>query len=1036
MKKKNNKLSQLLLLMVAVVSFLPGISNAQENRTVTGKVTDAATKITLPGVSVKVKGTANGVSTTTEGTYSLQVKGGEILVFSFIGYESKEIAVGQGNTMDVALSESAADLKEVVVTALGITRKTKSLTYATQQLNNSDLTTVKDPSGNVMNSLSGKIAGAVVTPAATGPGGAARVVLRGNRSISGNNNALIVVDGVPIDNTMTTEQGGSGSANTPATQQKSTSSGYSGSDGAASINPEDVESITVLKGPAAAALYGSRAANGALMITTKKGKSGKVAINYNGGIAIDNALLLMDLQNTYGQGNGGVKGATSAGSWGAPATTYKDNVKDFYNTGTTVNNSVNISGGTDKMQGYGSYTNKSISGIVPKNRLDRNTLNLRLNNEILPGLTTDVKLTYVNQKIRNKPRLGDNGVTNEVLIMPRDMSSDVLKNFEKVNPDNQQPQPIYWTNSASFQNPYWDVNRTALNEERNRIMLVGLAKYQINEWLSVQGRYSLDRYDDKITGSFYEGTLPINTLKGGRYQENHVNRWERNIDVLLSGTNKVGKDFGVTYNVGGSLLNNSGYNTQSLANGLRIPNKFDLNFASTPAFANIVAKKEIQSVYGNAELNYKQMLFLDASARNDWSSTLPAPHSYFYPSVGLSGVLSEIASLPEWISFAKIRGAYTQVGNDADPYLLNQTYTYSPGAGSGFIARDQTRYINNLKPERTKAWELGMEWRFFNDRLSLDASVYQTNTVNQLIFIGLPQPSGYNNQYVNVGDIQNKGMEVMLRGNIIKQDDFKWNSTFNFSLNRNKLLTLLPGISQASLTTATNYASLLIKPGGSYGDLFGHIWEKNENGQYKIGATGLPIVQQLQKVGNFNPDYTLGLTNQFQYKDFDVSFLVDGRVGGTVISGTDAMLGYFGIAEYTTAYREGGLVLPGVLADGSQNTKAINAETLWTQVSQGGTNAYAQFFAYSATNFRLRELSIGYKFDIKNSKIRSARISATGRNLFFIYRGKSLLDIPGIGKRTLPIDPEAAIGTSNYQGIEAGILPSTRSFGLNLSVSF
>nr|WP_068888437.1 SusC/RagA family TonB-linked outer membrane protein [Pedobacter panaciterrae] len=1036
MKRKLTKLSRLLILLVAAVLLCPGISTAQDNRTISGIVTDASSKHTLPGVSVKIKGSSNGVSTDSEGKYTIQIKAGDVLMFSFVGYEAKEITVATQSKLDVGLTESSAELNEVVVTALGITRKSKSLTYATQQLNNADLTTVKDPTGNVMNSLSGKIAGAVVTPAATGPGGAARVVLRGNRSISGNNNALIVVDGVPIDNTMTTEQGGGGSANTPATQQKSTSSGYSGSDGAASINPEDVESITVLKGPAAAALYGSRAANGALMITTKKGKSGKVSINYNGGVAVDNALLLMDFQNTYGQGNGGVAGPTAAGSWGAPATTYKNNVKDFYNTGTTVNNSINISGGTDKMQGYVSYTNNLISGIVPNNKLDRNTLNLRLNNEILPGLTTDLKVTYVNQKIRNKPRLGDNGVTNEVLIMPRDMSSETLKNFETINPDNQQPQPLYWTNSSFFQNPYWDVNRTALSEERNRIMLVGSAKYQINEWLFVQGRYSLDRYDDKIKGSFYAGTLPINTLPGGRYQENNVNRWERNIDVLLSGNNKIGNDFGVNYNLGASLLNNSGYNTQSLANGLRIPNKFDLNFASTPAFTNIVAKKEIQSVYGSAELNYKQQLFLDASARNDWSSTLPSPHSYFYPSVGLSALFSEIFSLPDWVNFAKVRGAYTQVGNDADPYLLNQTYTYSPGAGSGFIARDQTKYINDLKPERTKAWELGTEWRFIDDRLSLDATFYKTNTVNQLIFIGLPQPSGFNNQYVNVGDIQNKGMELMLKGTPIKNDNFTWSSTFNFALNRNKVLSLLPGISQASLTTATNYASLLIKPGGAYGDLFGQVWEKDANGRNKISSTGLPVVQQLQKIGNFNPDYTLGLSNQFDYKNFSLSFLIDGRVGGTVISGTDAMLGYFGIADYTTAFREGGLVLPGVLADGSENTKAISAEQLWTQVSQGGTNAYGQFFAYSATNFRLRELSLGYTFNVKNSKIRTARIAATGRNLFFLYRGKSLLDIPGIGKRTLPIDPEAAIGTSNYQGIETGILPSTRSFGLNLSVSF
>lgn len=1025
----------ILLLVVLTISLPMGIL-AQNLTSIAGTIRSQADNTTLPGVSVKVKGQTTGTSSNTEGRYRVEAKTGDILVFSSVGYQTKELAIGNDAIVDVLLIEDAAQLNEVVVTALGIERQTKSLTYATQELKNEDLTTVKDPSGNVMNSLNGKVAGAVVTPAATGPGGAVRVVLRGNRSISGNNNALIVVDGVPIDNTMSTEQGGGGSANTVATQQKSLSSGYSGSDGGASINPEDVESITVLKGPAAAALYGSRAANGALMITTKKGKDGAVKLNYSGGITTDKPLLLMDFQNTYGRGNGGVAGADAAGSWGAVAATYPDNVRSFYNTGTTINNSVNISGGTAKMQGYASYTNNAIAGIVPTNHLDRNTLNLRLNNEILPGLTTDVKVTYLNQKIKNKPRLGDNGVTNEALIMPRDMSSEELKNFESINAETLQPQPLYWTNSSFFQNPYWDVHRTSLNEERNRIMLVGSVKYQLTDWLFAQGRYSLDRYDDKITGAFHEGTLPVPTLAGGRYQENHVNRWERNIDFLLSGTNEIGTDFGVNYNIGAALLNNSGYNTQSLANGLRIPNMFDLNFASTPTFANIAAEKEIQSVYGSATLNYKQQLFLDVTARNDWSSTLPAPHSYFYPSFGLSGLLSEMIKMPSWVSYAKVRGAYTQVGNDADPYLLQQTYSYSPGAGDGFVARDQIKYIDDLKPEKTKAWEIGTEWRFFEGRLGLDASVYKTNTVNQLIFIGLPQPSGYNNQYVNVGDIENKGLEIMLTGNPVKKDNFSWNTTLNFALNRNKVLSLLPGIEQANLSPSTNFGSLLIKPGGSYGDIYGFKWAQDANGAYQINNAGLPVVQQLQNIGNFNPDYTISWLNQVDYKQFTLSFMIDGRVGGTVISGTDALLGYFGLADYTTKNREGGLVLPGVLPDGSPNNIAISAEQLWTQVSQGGTNAYGDFFAYDATNFRLRELSLGYTLTLKNSPIKTARFSFTGRNLFFFYRGKSKLDIPGIGKRTLPVDPEAAIGTSNFQGIESGILPSTRSFGFNLNLSF
>jgi TonB-linked SusC/RagA family outer membrane protein len=1023
-----------LILIILLFSCSPLV--AQDVKEISGTVIDAAVQTAIPGANILIKGSSTGVSSDVNGNFTISTKPSDVLVISYIGYQTQEVTVGNQTKIQILLLGAASQLEEVVVTALGITRESKSITYAAQQLSNSDLTSIKDPSANVINSLNGKIAGAVITPAATGPGGAVRVVLRGNRSISGNNNALIVIDGVPIDNTMTTEQGGSGSANTPATQQKSTSSGYSGSDGAASINPEDVESVTVLKGPAAAALYGSRAANGALMITTKRGKSGKTQVNYNGGISIENPLLLMQLQNIYGRGNGGVTGQTAAGSWGAPAQTYKDNVKSFYNTGTTLNNSVNISGGTDKMQGYASYTNNSISGIIPNNKLNRNTLNLRLNNEILPGLTTDIKITYVNQKITGKPRLGDNGVTNEALIMPRDMSPEELQNYESINPATGQPQPVYWTTSSFFQNPYWDVNRTSLNEERNRVMMVGSAKYQFTDWLFLQARYSLDRYDDKITGSYHAGTLPVPTLAGGRYQENHVNRWERNIDVLLSGNNTFGPDFGLTYNLGGAILNNNGYNTQSLANGLRIPNVFDLNFASTPAFANIVARKEIQSVYASATASFRDLIFVDLSARNDWSSTLPSPHSYFYPSVGISTLLTGLLKLPNWISYSKIRAAYTQVGNDADPYLLNQTYTYAQGAGSGFVTRDQTRYINNLKPERTNALEIGTEWRFLNGRVGIDATLYKTNTVNQLIFIGLPQPSGFNNQYINVGDIQNKGIELMLTATPVKSENISWTTNLNFAANRNKVIALLPGIQQASLTTATNFASSLIRPGGSYGDLYGFMWSKNEQGQHRISANGLPVVDQLQKIGNFNPDYTLGWNNQLSYKKLRLSFLVDGRVGGTIISGTDALLGYFGLAEYTTAHREGGLILPGVSPDGNPNAVPISAEQLWTQVSQGGTNAWGEFFAYSATNFRLRELSLGYDFTIANSRVKAARLSLTARNLFFLYRGKSLVDIPGVGKRTLPVDPESAIGSSNYQGIESGIVPSTRSLGLNINFSF
>lgn len=1024
-----------LYLLLYLLIALPGQLMAQTSP-VKGTVRDAVSKTPLPGVTITVKGTTQGVTSAANGTYSLSVPAGASLVFSFVGYARQEIPVNGRPTIDVGLSESSSSLNEVVVTALGIERKTRSLGYATQQLGTESINAVKDPSANIMNSLNGKVAGAVVTPAASGPGGAVRVVLRGNRSISGNNNALIVVDGVPIDNTMSTETGGKGSANAVSTQIKSPVSGYSGSDGAASINPQDVESINVLKGPAAAALYGSRAANGALIITTKSGKSGKPVIHYNGGVSVDQPNLLMKFQNTYGRGNGGQFGARSGASWGAPAETFAGNVRGFFNTGTAVNNAVDVSGGTDKIKGYASYANNAISGIYPKNTLQRNTLNLRLNAEVLPRLTTDVKLTYVSQDIKNKPRVGDQGVANEAYIMPRDLSPDSLKRYEGFDAKGK-PYPVYWTNSSVFQNPYWDVYRNSVNESRNRIMLMGLVKYQLRNWLSVQGRYSLDRYDDKITASYYDGTVAFPAQPGGRYLEGYVNHWERNMDLLLSGNNALSNNFHLSYNVGGSVLTSKGYNTQSLANGLSIPNQFNLNFASAPAFANTTVRKEIQSVYANAQLDFKQYLYLDVSARNDWSSTLPSPYSYFYPSVGLSAVISDMIKMPSWVSFGKIRASYTQVGNDADPYLLLQTYDYTLGAGNGFVSRNATRSIRDLKPEQTKSYEAGLEARFFDGRLGVDATVYKNNTINQLIYIGLPQASGFTNQYINAGNIENKGVEVMLTGTPIRKGKFTWNTTLNYATNKNKVLSLAPGVDQADLSPSTVFGSLLIRPGGSYGDIYGFAWSRDEKtGQRMVNANGLPVVTPTQKLGNFNPDFTLGWSNQFQYKDLTLSFLIDGRVGGVLVSGTDAILAAYGVADYTTRFRDGGLVLPGILPDGSQNNVAIKAEDLWTTVSQGGRNAYGEFFTYSATNFRLRELSLAYDFKLNNKVLKSARVALTGRNLFFLYRGKSLLDIPGIGKRKLPVDPEMANGASNFQGIEAGLLPAVRSFGLNVNLSF
>ncbi len=1029
---------RLAFLLFLCFLFGPSVE-AQEVRDIRGVVHNEANQ-PLTGTNIAVKNGTTWVLTGREGSYSLRARAVDTIVFSHVGYETAERIVGDASVINVVLREKVTELSSVVVTALGIKRQAQSLTYSTHQLSGKEITAVQDPGGNIMNSLSGKVANMVVTPAASGPGGAARVILRGNRSINGNNNALIVVDGVPIDNSMSWEPNGGGSANTLGTQSKGIGSSYAGMDGASSVNPEDVETITVLKGPAAAALYGSRAANGALIITTKSGKTGKTSINYNGGVSVDLPYFLNTFQNEYGAGNGGAAGTNAAQSWGAKTKTYPDNVKSFYRDGFLANNYIDVSGGTEKMRAFASYAHNNTNGIVPKNSMTRDNFNVRVSGRILPRLSMDAKITYLNQSIDHLPRLGDQGIHNEAYIMPRDLSVDALKNFEKTDPATGQPIPVYWANSSIFQNPYWDVYRMNVTENRDRILLLGSLKYELTDWLNVQARYSLDKDDDLLTGAYFNGTVlaPFNP-PGGRYQESAIRRWERNVDFLFSGNNKIADNLSVSYNLGGAILDQRGGSKSTLANGLNVINKFSFDFASALSATTVPFKKEIQSLYGNVLFNFKDYLYLDGSLRNDWSSTLPAPYSYSYPSVGLAAVISEMTKLPLWISFGKIRVAYTNVGNDADPYRTTQLYLYSAGAGSGFISRDATKSVTGLKPEKTKSMEAGIEWRFFNNRLGLDATFYKTNTVNQLVLIGLPAASGFSNQYVNVGDIRNAGFEAHLSAIPISTPVFKWTSNINFALNRNKIISLKEGITSTVLAASTNFGQLIIAPGGSYGDIYGYGWAKDATtGKYLITATGLPVATPArdQKLGNFNPDYTVGWNNSLSYKRFNLGFQVDGRVGGIIMSGTDAIMAYYGVSDYTTKFRDGGLVLDGVLADGSNNTTAINAEKLWTTLSAGGRNTgYDQFFAFDATNFRLRELSVGYTFKLNPGFVKDVRLSLSGRNLLFLYRGKSKLDIPGIGRRTLPVDPESAIGTSNYQGIESGLPPAVRSIGINLHVS-
>lgn len=1019
---------------------------AQAQKTVSGKVTSPGGEA-LIGVNVLEAGTSSGTITDIDGSYQLRVSSDNAsLLFSYTGFQDQTVAVSGRSTVDVVMQEGV-DLSEVVVTALGISREKKALSYSAQTVDGDQINTVRD--ANFVNTLGGKVAGLQVSQSASGPGGQSKVVLRGNRSL-GNNNALFVIDGVPVDNTAYGSVG-------------SDFGGYSGTDGAVNINPDDIDNISVLKGAAAAALYGSRAANGVIMITTKKGKSGKLSVDVNSGVSWESAMILPSFQNEYSQGNGGVYAPSAAGSWGEKmtgqsVTNYRgnqqsltaqpDNVKDFFEVGQSLNNSVGITTGSEKVQTYFSYSNAQISGIVPNNTLDRHTVNLRVGTQVSKRLSTDAKVTYIHQKNDHKVKSGEeNAAIQNVFLIPRSVSLDDVKEYS--TPDAfGQPTPSYWTNSSIYTNPYWVTDLTNVSDQRDRVIGLASVTYKLTDWLKIMGRGSVDRYNDADENSFYDKTV-LWAQQGGRYERGYRNFTEQNYELLLMGDKALSGDLGINYTLGTSVNKRRFTSAYSNAAGLLIPNKFGLDFARTIQSGNDLIEREIQAVFGTVQLAYSNYLYLDLTARNDWSSTLPADNrSYFYPSVGLTWVLSDMMELPSAISFGKIRASYTKVGNDADPYNLFQTYSFGQGGTNGFIGRDNVQPASDLKPELTTALELGLDWRFFSNRLGVDLTFYKTNTVNQLLTLSLPPASGFAFKYFNAGDIENKGIELSLNLVPVKTEKLTWDATVNFARNTNTIVELSESTKIAFLAGGYGRtAAPLVKEGESFGDLYTTRWaNKEDDGTYSyvddgspriVDANGKPYpTTNQEKIGNFNPDFTLGFNNSFTFGKLNFSFLIDGRKGGVVVSGTDANAAFYGNADYTTAYRDAGSwVVDGVLATGEKNATPINAESFWTTAS-GGRYSWGEFFAYDATNFRLREVTLGYDFG-KVGFFNGMRLSLVGRNLFFLYRGKALLELPGVPERRMNFDPDVSLGgANNFQGVEYGNIPSSRSVGLNLKLSF
>ncbi len=1036
--KKHLALTLTLLCLGTVLTFA--------QRTVSGKVTSAGGE-SLIGVNVVELSTGTGTVTDIDGSYELQVSSdNSTLEFSYTGYQTQTVAVGGRSVIDVEMAEGV-ELEEVVVTALGISREKKALTYSAQTVGGEDINTVRD--ANFVNTLSGKVAGLQVSQSASGPGGQARVVLRGNRSL-GNNNALFVIDGVPVDNTAYGSVG-------------SDFGGYAGTDGAVNINPDDIDNISVLKGAAAAALYGSRAANGVIMITTKKGKEGRLSVDVNSGVSWEQPLLLPSFQNEYSQGNGGVYAPSAAGSWGEKMngqsvtnylgnsqslTPQPDNVRDFFRTAMSLNNSVGITSGTEKVQTYFSYSNSAVEGIVPNNRLDRHTVNLRVGTQISKRLSTDAKVTYIHQQNDHKVKSGEeNAAVQNVFIMPRSVSLEDVKNFSASDAFGQ-PTPQYWTSSSIYTNPYWVTDLTNVSDKRDRVIGLASLTYQLTDWLKVMGRGSVDRYNDADENYFYDKTV-LWAQQGGRYERGYRTFTEQNYELLLMGDKGLGNALSVNYTFGTSVNKREFVSAYSNAAGLLIPNKFGLDFARVIQSGNDLVEREIQSVFGTVQLAYNNYLYLDITGRNDWSSTLPASNrSYFYPSFGLTWVASDMMDLPDFITFGKVRASYTKVGNDAAPYLINQTYSFGQGGNNGFIGRDGLQPAPDLKPEQTTSLELGLDWRFLNNRLGVDLTFYKTNTVNQLLVLALPTPSGFSSKYINAGDVENRGVELSLNYIPVKTRNFNWDITLNFARNVNEIIALDEQIKQSFLAGGYGRtAGPVVAEGGSFGDIYTLRWANALNasggatydpdgGARFVDANGKPVVTATsEKIGNFNPDFTLGLNNTFSVGKLFLSVLVDGRKGGVVVSGTEANAAFYGNADYTTAFRDGNWLLDGVQQNGDANNTAINAETFWTTVS-GGRYSWGEFFTYDATNFRIRELTLGYAFG-KRGFLNDIRLSLVARNLLFLYRGKALLDLPGVPERRMNFDPDVSLGgANNFQGVEYGNIPSSRSIGLNLKFSF
>lgn len=991
---------------------------------VAGKVVDESNE-PLIGVNIKVEGSSEGAITDMDGNFSITVPQGSILSFTYVGYTPQTVRITEKNVYTVKLMSDTRQLNEVVVTALGIKREQKALSYNVQQVKADAISGIKD--ANFINSLNGKVAGVNINSSSSGVGGASKVVMRGTKSIEQSSNALYVIDGIPMFNF-----GGGGGTEFDSRGK---------TESIADLNPDDIESISVLTGAAAAALYGSNAANGAIVITTKRGEVGKLQVSVNSNTEFSKPFALPEFQNRYGTGTRGKTGGTTTLSWGpllnnAARTGFEP--KEFFDTGLIFTNSVTLSTGTDKNQTFFSAASVNSQGIVPNNRYNRFNFTFRNTTNFLNDrMKLDVGASYIIQNDRNMTNQGvySNPIV-PVYLFPRSDDFSLIKVFERWDPA-RKINTMFWPQGEGdlrMQNPYWIAYRNLRLNQKKRYMLSAQLSYDITDWLNIAGRVRVDNSHTKYEQKLYASSNATITEEStqGHYTIAKPDETQTYADVLANINKRFG-DYSLVANIGASIVNNK-YEELSYRGPIRekgIPNVFnvfDLDNAKKKARQD-EWQEQTQSVFASVEVGWKSMLYLTLTGRNDWASQLAnsSTSSFFYPSVGLSGIISEMVQMPSFIDYMKVRGSFSSVGMPYPRNLTSPTYEYNETTQSW---KPKTHYpIGDLKPERTNSWELGLDMRLFKD-FNLGLSWYLANTFNQTFDPQISVSSGYTTIYLQTGYVRNTGLELSLSYGHTWNNNFRWESNFTLSHNKNKIKELVRNYVHPETGELINKdrldvgglgkARFILKEGGTLGDLYTQSdLKRDDNGMIDIDPTGAVNIENNLpdiKLGSVFPKANLAWNNRFSWKGIRLNALFTARIGGIVYSATEAAMDQYGVSERSALARDNG----GVLVNGRT---LVDAENYFTKI--GSESGLPQYYTYSATNVRLQEASIGYTIPRKwLGNVCDIQVSVIGRNLWMIYN-------------KAPFDPESVATTDNYyQGIDYFMLPSTRNIGFNVKINF